>query len=185
MLEMPPTGRRRQDVQLARHSLYQRRHRQPAGNARHLERILPSAVSYFDGFFVFPTQVLARAKTIRRPRRHDGVQGRDSRSAPTAPSRTSPGSRPTSSGSSSSPADFSTILQAHPTPRRSSMRSRARRFPTFRCFSRGSVRSRSGASSTRTTTSIRSTSTSTTSRSCSYFDPTTGSQDRAGHVGRR
>ena len=24
--------------------------------------VLPSAVSYFDGFFVFPTQVLARAK---------------------------------------------------------------------------------------------------------------------------
>ena len=27
--------------------------------------VLPSAVSYFDGFFVFPTQVLARAKAVR------------------------------------------------------------------------------------------------------------------------
>ena len=29
--------------------------------------VLPSAVSYFDGFFVFPTQVLARASAVARP----------------------------------------------------------------------------------------------------------------------
>ena len=31
--------------------------------------VLPSAISYFDGFFVFPTQVLARAVPSERPRR--------------------------------------------------------------------------------------------------------------------
>ena len=36
--------------------------------------VLPSAVSYFDGFFVFPTQVLARAATVRRQGRHHCVQ---------------------------------------------------------------------------------------------------------------
>ena len=46
--------------------------------------VLPSAVSYADGFFVFPTQVLARAtadRTVKASRRRSP---RDSRSMPTA-----------------------------------------------------------------------------------------------------
>ena len=35
--------------------------------------VLPSAVSYYDGFFVFPTQVL-RGHDLRRPGQDDGVQ---------------------------------------------------------------------------------------------------------------
>ena len=35
--------------------------------------VLPSAVSYYDGFFVFPTQVLAQSDDLRRQGRHHGV----------------------------------------------------------------------------------------------------------------
>ena len=36
--------------------------------------VVPSAVSYFDGFFIFPTQVLARAVPSGEQRRHRGVR---------------------------------------------------------------------------------------------------------------
>ena len=41
--------------------------------------VLPSAVSYYDGFFVSPTQILARAATRWRSRRHDDIRPRDNR----------------------------------------------------------------------------------------------------------
>ena len=50
--------------------------------------VAPSAVSYADGFFVFPTQVLARAVPSEGTGRHDGRSSRDRRSAPTRRSST-------------------------------------------------------------------------------------------------
>ena len=78
--------------------------------------MLPSAISYYDGFFVFPTQVLAQCDAIRRPRRHDGFVEGQKLDAYT-PFEDLSRSRRTSSGSSSSPADSSTTSQAQSDPK--------------------------------------------------------------------
>ena len=52
--------------------------------------VLPSAVSYADGFFVFPTQVLARATASRRRRRNDRLRRRSAARRPTRPLSTLP-----------------------------------------------------------------------------------------------
>ena len=52
--------------------------------------VLPSALSYHDGFFVFPTQILARATTDGGQGCDHGVRRRARSSAPTARSGTSP-----------------------------------------------------------------------------------------------
>ena len=62
--------------------------------------VLPSAVSYADGFFVFPTQVLARADAVGTWRRNDPVRRRSVARTPTRPLSTLPTPSRTSSGRS-------------------------------------------------------------------------------------
>ena len=93
---------------------------------------LPSAVSYADGFFVFPTQVLAKAvpsqgRGVRRP-----SLPKDRRSAPIRPSSSFPTRLRISSARSRSPEDSSTIWRARTTRKHSSMPSTAVHFQTCR-----------------------------------------------------
>ena len=125
----------------------------------------PSAISYADGFFVSPTQILAKATT-------DGGQGVTTEFA--------------EGQKLGAESPFQRHLQGDPRlqarahhrrrllqrscqqERSEGLRLCLRRHgisQTCRCYSRGSVRSKSGRSSTTITTSIRCTSTSTISRS--------------------
>ena len=60
VLEMPERGGGAKTLVDARRALHQQRNRHPPAVLGSLS-VLPSAISYADGFFVFPTQVLARA----------------------------------------------------------------------------------------------------------------------------
>ena len=119
--------------------------------------VVPSAVSYFDGFFIFPTQVLARA--VPSGGRGTSVAFAEGQKL---------GAYATFDELSKLTPDFKRQLTNHgrvpersgkrrPIPRPSSMRSTAPRFPTSRCCSRGSTPWRNGPSSTTTMMSIRST----------------------------
>ena len=126
--------------------------------------VLPSAVSYYDGFFVSPTQVLARATTSAG----EGVttafeegQKLDAYTVFEDISKVTPdverelvisGGFLNNLASKDDPKAFVYVFEGIGISQ------------CCRCSSRGSARSKSGRSSTTTTTSIRSTSTSTTSR---------------------
>ena len=93
--------------------------------------VLPSAVSYADGFFVFPTQVLARAVPSQGPGVDDGLRRGAAARRLHLLRRALRRSARTSSGRSRSPAASSTTSRARRIRRRSSMPSMARAFPNM------------------------------------------------------